>query len=283
MRRMILAGIAILAAVALADTGLSHAADAPVLLKGVKVTERADGLSVVIDTSGPVKYQSALIDGPDRIVIDMMASYAAPRSRWTATPEPIKEIRGSQWKAETARVVVELTRHVEYRIEERANGLALTVERGASVATPKLDPPKLPAVTTTTPRPEPPTNPPAFIAPKPPVQKAEVAKPEAVRIDSPRKAAAVVVPVGSDSDAAKHADVAARPATHEAAKSVAAADAPKAPAVVPAQTPARRTGARCPGQPLDPSATAPCPQRLEAHHAGLQGRRRRQRASVARR
>ena len=46
-------------------------------------------------------------------------------------PEPLKEIRGSQFKPGTARVVVELTRKVGYRIEEGPPGLTVLIDAPA--------------------------------------------------------------------------------------------------------------------------------------------------------
>jgi type IV pilus assembly protein PilQ len=71
----------------------------------------------------------------------MNGSYAAPRVRWTATPAPIKEIRGSQWKTGTARLVVELTREVAYRIEEGPTGLTVIFERAEAARTGKPEAP----------------------------------------------------------------------------------------------------------------------------------------------
>lgn len=128
MTKMLGVGLLTLAAVSFATIGLAQTADAPARLKGVKVTELPQSLTVLLETSGPLRYRAVLIDAPARIVIDMDGTYAAPKTRWTPTPEPIKEIRGSQWKPGTARLVVELTRQVSYRIQEVPAGLTLTLE-----------------------------------------------------------------------------------------------------------------------------------------------------------
>jgi type IV pilus assembly protein PilQ len=107
---------------------LAQPSDAPPKLEGIKISELPSGVVVAIQTSAPTPYQSTLINSPDRIVIDMSGIYAAPKMRWESTPAPIREIRGSQWNAGTARLVVELTRRASYRMEEGATGLMLTVE-----------------------------------------------------------------------------------------------------------------------------------------------------------
>ncbi len=144
MRRILLAGLVILAGICFASIGLAQTADAPARFKGVKVTELPQGLAVILETSGPLRYQATLIDSPNRIVIDMNGTYAAPKMRWVPTPEPIREIRGSQWKPATARVVVELTRQVTYQIQEGATALTLTIEGSRRVETARADAPKAP-------------------------------------------------------------------------------------------------------------------------------------------
>ena len=155
MRRIRVAKLLILVAFSIGPTGVARAADTPVQFKDVKVTDLPQGVTVMLETSGPARYQATLIDSPTRLVIDMSGTYAAPKTRWTPTPEPIREIRGSQWKAGTARLVVELSRQVTYRIEESPTGLSVVIEppgRGR-VETPTLEAPKLPDAKREAPRP----------------------------------------------------------------------------------------------------------------------------------
>src|SRR4029077_17060572 len=49
--------------------------------------------------------------------------------RWTSGVDPVKEVRGSQWRKGIARVVVEMTRnHVGYLIDETPDGLVVAIE-----------------------------------------------------------------------------------------------------------------------------------------------------------
>src|SRR5262245_56143534 len=125
MTRLLLSG---LLALSVSFAGIARAADPVPQFKSVQIAEVPRGLAVSIGTSGPLRYQASLIEAPSRIVIDMAGDYAAGKARWTQTPDPIKEIRGSQWKPGTARVVVELTQPVRHRIEEGATGLTLIIE-----------------------------------------------------------------------------------------------------------------------------------------------------------
>ncbi len=113
--------------------GLAQTPDAPVQLKSISVERQADGVTVLVTMSGSAKYQASLIDGPHRLVIDMPgATYAASRAIVKSDGDPVREVRGSQWRAGTARVVVELTRKVGYRIEERPEGLAIVLAPGGT-------------------------------------------------------------------------------------------------------------------------------------------------------
>ena len=129
----------ILALVAVLGVGIGRAqtADSPAQLKGVSIERQAEGVTVTVKTSAPVVYETKVIDSPTRLIIDMTGTtYALSRGRWAAGMDPVKEVRGSQWKRGTARIVVELTRKVGYRIDQTAEGLVVVLEPSASSETP---------------------------------------------------------------------------------------------------------------------------------------------------
>ncbi len=129
-----------------AGAGLAQSAGVPGPsreLKDVKVETRPTGVAVTVETSGQPKYDATLIDSPFRLVVDIGGTFAAPRMRWTSTPDPIKEIRGSQYKSGTARLVVELTRKASYRVEEGPQGLTVLIDPPAVAPAPENStPPK---------------------------------------------------------------------------------------------------------------------------------------------
>ena len=155
-----------------------------VQLKHVQVEQQADSVTVKLWTTGIPSYSASLIDAPTRLVIDLTGTaYAWDRSRVNPDVPPIREIRGSQWKAGTARIVLELTRKVGYRIEPSAEGLSIIFD---SLAT---------AVRTDAPKPT---------ASKPaPKAVAVVAKAEAPQaVETPKTETPVVTPAGPRSNAA---------------------------------------------------------------------------------
>ena len=101
---------------------------APTTLSAVTVSTQTDSVTVFIKTSGPVKYESDLIEGPDRVVVDLQdTTYAWRRNALPVTAEPLRQVRGSQYRKGVARVVVELTRKVGYAIREDRDGLAIII------------------------------------------------------------------------------------------------------------------------------------------------------------
>src|SRR5436309_3340127 len=104
----------------------------PARLNDVTVTPQADSVTVFVKTSREAQYKADLVDSPTRLVIDLEDTVYA----WRKTPlavgkDPVKQIRGSQFRQGTARVVLDLTRTVGYAIREEPNGLAIVIPTAA--------------------------------------------------------------------------------------------------------------------------------------------------------
>jgi type IV pilus assembly protein PilQ len=130
MRSARIAGLVVAVSLAVSGIGASQTTDAPVQLKDVTIERAFDGAAVTVKTSGPTQYEAKLIDSPTRLVIDLTgATYSSSKSRWMSGVDPVKEVRGSQWRKRVARVVVEMNRtDVGYRIDETPDGLVVAVE-----------------------------------------------------------------------------------------------------------------------------------------------------------
>jgi type IV pilus secretin PilQ/predicted competence protein len=103
-----------------------------VQLSDISVTTQEDTATIVVKTSGPPKYQADLIDAPTRLVIDFEdTDYAWRKTPLAVSAAPLKQIRGSQYRKGTARVVVELTRKVGYAIREDDSGLSIVIPTGS--------------------------------------------------------------------------------------------------------------------------------------------------------
>jgi len=130
MRSARIAGLVVAVSLAVTGIGSSQTTDVPVQLKDVTIERAFDGAAVTVRTSGPTRYEAKLIDSPTRLVIDLSgATYSSSKSRWMSGVDPIKEVRGSQWRKGVARVVLEMNRNdVGYRIDETPDGLVVAVE-----------------------------------------------------------------------------------------------------------------------------------------------------------
>ncbi len=165
-------------------------------LRDVTVTTQPDSVTILVKTTGEVKYQAELVDRPYRLVLDFDdTSYGWRKTPLAVEAEPLKQIRGSQYRRGVARVVVELTRKVGYAIREENDGLAIVIPTAASaqLAEPAAKPvaaaKPAPAVKPATPKaPEPmriaqapaapaPTAPAPATPPAPPVMPAPPAAP----------------------------------------------------------------------------------------------------------
>jgi AMIN domain-containing protein len=109
-------------------------------LTAVSVEQQDDALTVRLHTSRPPRYRASTLGAPARIVIDLDGARQAWNGPLTTNPEPIREVRASQWKPDTARVVVELSRPVGYSIEELPDGLILKLDAGAGGRVAQIEP-----------------------------------------------------------------------------------------------------------------------------------------------
>jgi len=257
MRSARIAGLAVALSLAVTGIGSSQTADSPVQLKDVSIDRASEGASITVKTSGRAQYEAKLIDSPTRLVIDVSgATYNSAKSRWTSGVDPVKEVRGSQWRKGIARIVVEMTRNdVGYRIDETPDGLVVAVEskpetakansgpidaprvvpKSAAVAVAKVTE-KTPAVTP--------------IGADPMIDAPKVAKPAVIATAKPLdKVAAVPAPVRKEP---------ASPAQAPVVVAVASAPAPAAAAPAPAPpAPVRQMLAQAATTPPAPPASAP--------------------------
>src|SRR5213593_2655080 len=123
-----------LALMLLVPTG-SGAQTEPARLSDVTVSPQPDSVTVFVKTSREASYKADLVDSPSRLVIDLEDTVYA----WRKTPlnvgkDPIKQVRGGQYRQGVARVVLELSRAVGYAIREEPNGLAIVIPTAAPAA-----------------------------------------------------------------------------------------------------------------------------------------------------
>src|SRR5262245_16177849 len=111
----------------------SGAQTEPARLSDVTVTPQADSVTVFVKTSREPHYKADLVDSPTRLVVDLEDTvYAWRKTPLTVGKEPLRQIRGGQYRQGVARVVLDLSRTVGYAIREEPNGLAIVIPTAAS-------------------------------------------------------------------------------------------------------------------------------------------------------
>jgi hypothetical protein len=107
----------------------------PAALTEATVVDREGALEIWVRLTRPARYQADLIDSPYRLVVD----FDDTLYRWSAAPvsvdvDPVRWLRGSQFRKGVARLVIELRRQVPFTIEQDREGLRIVLARGATGA-----------------------------------------------------------------------------------------------------------------------------------------------------
>src|SRR2546422_2734707 len=123
-----------LALMLLVPTG-SGAQTEPARLSDVTVSPQPDSVTVFVKTSREAQYKADLVDSPSRLVIDLENTvYAWRKTPLTVGKDPVRQVRGGQYRKGVARIVLDLTRTVGYAIREEADGLAIVIPTAAPAA-----------------------------------------------------------------------------------------------------------------------------------------------------
>src|SRR6266852_3025511 len=118
----------------LVPTG-SGAQTEPARLSHVTVSPQPDSVTVFVKTSREAQYKADLVDSPSRLVIDLEDTvYAWRKTPLTVGKDPVRQVRGGQYRKGVARIVLDLTRTVGYAIREESDGLAIVIPTAAPAA-----------------------------------------------------------------------------------------------------------------------------------------------------
>ena len=96
----------------------------------VAITPTALGTSVLIAVDGDVEYRDFTMEGPHRLVVDLMGSrHALPRDEFTSINRGgIRAVRSSQYSDDIVRVVFELDRDMGYSTVATERGVEITLD-----------------------------------------------------------------------------------------------------------------------------------------------------------
>ncbi len=86
-------------------------------LESLRVVPRENAILVVMELSAETKYKTFSLANPNRIVVDLLDSHKPPHSKWKVDkPAPVVTIRGAVRQSRNYRVVVDLSRQVDYEV-----------------------------------------------------------------------------------------------------------------------------------------------------------------------
>ena len=125
----------------LAGAPAAHAQSEAVALTDATVVEREGAVEVWVRLSRAGRYHAELMDQPYRLVLDFDDTVYRWTTKAVALPqEPLRELRGSQFRKGVARLVIELRRPVIYTIEQDREGLRIVFAREKAVIEPAARP-----------------------------------------------------------------------------------------------------------------------------------------------
>jgi len=96
----------------------------------VTITPMANGTSVLIAVDGDVDYRDFTMEGPHRLVVDLMGSrHALPQENYTSLNRGgVRAVRSSQYSADVVRVVLELEQALGYAVISTPAGVVVTLD-----------------------------------------------------------------------------------------------------------------------------------------------------------
>lgn len=104
----------------------------------VAITPSATQTVVLIAVDGEVQYREFSMEGPNRLIVDLIgARHALPRENYANIDRGgIRSVRTSQYSADVVRVVLVLNEKVAYSVTADARGVRITLDNPAGASEP---------------------------------------------------------------------------------------------------------------------------------------------------
>ena len=110
----------------------------PTAIEQVRISRNEQQTEVHVDGNGPLSYVAFRLSDPDRLVLDFSDAFVhMPRKSIPSDLQPVRGVRVGQFKADVARVVIDLASEVPYTIREDGN-VVTVVFHSAAQADPDL-------------------------------------------------------------------------------------------------------------------------------------------------
>lgn len=138
---ILLAGlIALNGGVSVAQSPSDSSAPGPVLVRRVAVSQEGGRVTLSVEASGPLGYETRTLANPPRLVVDLPQSILVARERQLLVDvAAVKGVRLGQFQTQppVTRLVVDLAEMVPYDVQTTPDGLRVTLETLATAPTPE--------------------------------------------------------------------------------------------------------------------------------------------------
>jgi len=106
----------------------------PALVRGVAISQEGGRITLSVQASGPLGYETRTLTGPPRLVVDLPQSILVARERQLTVDDPaVKGVRLGQFQSQppVTRLVVDLAVLVPYDVQATPDGLLVILESTA--------------------------------------------------------------------------------------------------------------------------------------------------------
>ncbi len=127
----------------------------PALVRGVAVSQEGGRVTLSVQASGPLGYETRTLAGPLRLVVDLPQSILVARERQLTVDDPtVMGVRLGQFRTQppVTRLVVDLAAMVPYDVQATPDGLRVTLEVMPAAPAP-VEPAATPETPETSPEP----------------------------------------------------------------------------------------------------------------------------------
>ncbi|MFY7923449.1 MAG: AMIN domain-containing protein, partial [Gemmatimonas sp.] len=101
-------------------------------VRAIEVAPAPNGTAIVLDVDAAVSLHHFTLSGPSRIVVDLGgANLAIPSNYDGKTRGAVRNVRLSQFRTDTARMVIDLDAAHKYTVERDGNSLRINIEAPA--------------------------------------------------------------------------------------------------------------------------------------------------------
>ncbi len=101
-------------------------------VRALEVAPAPNGTAIVLDVDAAVSLNHFTLDNPSRLVVDLGGASLSIRSNYDGRARgAVRNVRLSQFRADTARLVVDLDAAHKYTVERDGNSIRINIEAEA--------------------------------------------------------------------------------------------------------------------------------------------------------